>query len=111
MKITRIYYNAADDLIRLDALRLDVQPISTGIVTHQDNGLNVSATRRLSTQTFHISSGGTPVSRVVDKIEITGAYDEITVASGAYTSAAWNRGDDTQLILDMSDLPVNGDTV
>jgi hypothetical protein len=114
MEIIRSYYNSDDDLIRVDRLHLEVRSNTKGIVNHQGIGTNTNVVRKLSIQPLHIAVGtapGTPVSRVIAKLEVTGICDSIETSTGKYTWAKWHKGDGTDYILDMSDLPGCGDTV
>lgn len=106
MEVIRSYYNGDDDLIRLDTITLQHNTNFKNIVTYSDI-TNVSYKRNLKTKVIHINSG-TPASRVVAKIEVIGDFD--TLDSG-YTFAKWTRGDGTEFIMDMTDLPVITETV
>lgn len=107
MEVIRSYYNDVDDLIRIDILSLDMSMTYKGIVTYKGT-TGVKSTRRLKTQPVYSNKSGTPVSRVVDKIEVVGDFDSL---DADYTHARWNRGDGTELIMNMTDLPIIGATV
>ena len=107
MKAIRSYYNSGGDLLRTDSLLLDLQPIYKGIVTFQPTGPQSSATRRLKTTLESTTS----VARVVDTITVECDCDTLEGSTGNFLFAQWNRGNDTTLTLDMSDLPAVGDTV
>lgn len=114
MEVIRSYYNASDDLIRVDRLQLQIATSNKGIITYTGDGTKTIGKRKLTTQSLHVSTGGTPgtpVSRVVDKLEVIGDYNELETTSAKYQWAKWERGDGTDYILDMSDLPGCGDTV
>ena len=116
MQITRIYYNAADDVIRLDQITRAISKPKP--VLHprlgNDPGLQMELGPELVKTTI-LGSGTTTTlgSRVVAKIEITGDFDDWDKTGGAYNIlwATKTLGSGQIVKFDMSNLARNGDTV
>lgn len=107
MQAIRSYYNASGDLLRTDLCSLDVQPSFKGIVEFQPTGPQFVGRRNVKT-TLAATTGA---SRLVDTITVESNCDTLEGSTGNFLFAQWNRGDGNTMTLDMSDLPVVGDSI
>ena len=115
MWLTRLYYNSTPVLIRTDKLQMLPQNNFTSIVNYDGgNGPQTPSIKRsLQVEPSHAASGGggAPISRVIDRLEVTGDFDSIESVTGDYQYAEWTRGNSTTIKMDMTDLPKCGDTI
>jgi hypothetical protein len=103
LEATRIYKNASDEEIRIDTITLLAKRdnICIGAMGDMQSGhtysRNVNITRLYSS-----------ADRVVASIILMGSFDSVETSSGSFLLASWIS---PATDLDMSDLPVVGDTV
>jgi len=101
--VTRVYKNAAEDIIRVDTMIMEptTNVLTTGVSAR-------TFRRRLKTELRASLAAG----RVVATIDVYTNADTVELATGNYTYVQWSNGNaDTAYRCNMSDLPAVGDTV
>ena len=118
MLVKRIYYNADGDSIRVDDVTVDVcppaVPLNPRLGTDQGLMMRVGP-QKVETIKIVSTSSLAGSGRVVDSIEVVGEFDDQDTGSpsGPYniTWVSKTLGNGQVVRVDMSGLPVIGDTV
>ena len=114
MNIIRIYYNAANETLRVDRVTISVKPpVYKELRAGNDPGLQMLLGPQVLRTIPMGSSASLAGSRAVANIEITGDYDDWDQTGPAYniTWATKTLGNAQVVRFDMSNLPVIGDTI
>lgn len=112
MRITRLYNDSSDNLLRIDYIDVELSPPTyKDLRAGNDPGLMMRiGPQRVKTK---IIGGNISGGRVVSTIEISGDFDTWDTSGPNYntTWATLTLGSGQVVRFDMSNLPVVGDTV
>ena len=105
MKITRVYYNATDEILRLDEINMIRRK------NQLVDGVNPPTFyRHVTTTKYYPASSYFPTDRTVATIEVSGDQDTLTIDGGNYQQATWEFGG-TTVRCNMTNLPTIGTDV
>ena len=110
MLVTRVYKNAAGDTLRTDEVFVQIlQPGPALFPTIYNNpSLLMNVGPRKVTTSLSYKTGG---SRVVSSITVSGDYDSVETSSTSFVWASKTLGNGQLIEIDMSDLPLIGESV
>ena len=116
MEVSRVYYSAGGDVLRVDVLTVDVtqKPAAMNPRVGNDPGLQMKVGPR-NMKTTMVASGGIYAAqdRDVSTIEVSGDYTawDSSAPPGDILWVTKTLGNGQVVKIDMSDLPRTGDTV